>query len=149
MKFKLTANTEIDLLTKDEMQEVIQDQSSTLTNILTGGVRYRPVSQKFTGSGPISFSFTPNSGYTWAVRAVSVQKAGPGGVLVYMDQIQPLSFVNLITDDGANNNFATYPAGSLVITPTGALIVQAQSQTGVAYCRLGVKECRAGEEWRL
>lgn len=149
MKFKLTANSEIDLLTKDEVQEVMNDQSRVLTDILTGGIRFRPVSQKFTGSGPITFTFQPNSGYSWSVRSISVQKPAAAGMLVYMDQVQPLSFVNLIADDGANNNFYTYTSGSLVITPTGQLIVTASALNGVAYCRLSVKECRAGEEWRL
>lgn len=149
MKFKLTANSEIDLLTKDEMKDVLREDSLFVADILTGGVRYRPVSQKFTSSGLITFTFQPNSGYSWSVRSISVQKPAAGNVLVYMDQIQPLSFVNTIADDTLNNNFYTYTSGSLVITPTGQLIVQAPVATGVAYCRLSVKECRAGEEWRL
>lgn len=147
MKVKLAANAELDMLNKAELKDELGKHAAQLS----GGVRYRRLEQMFNSPGTISFSFTPAVGYLWSVRAISVQKpsASTDLVQVWLNSVNPMSFVNTIPDDGRNGNFYSYTKGALTVQPGGSLIVQCVAATGIGYAALAVEEVLVGEEWRL
>jgi hypothetical protein len=145
MKFRLHANAEVDMLTKKELKDELNEHAKKLT----GGIRYRRMEQQFTGTGPITFQFFVPVGFIWSVRGVSVQKPTADVAQVWLNSINPMSFVNTIADDTKNGNFATYEEGALTVQAGGTVIVQCPVATGIGYAAISVAEVLVGEEWRL
>lgn len=149
MKFKLAANAEIDLLTKSEVTDVVQQHMRAAL----GGVLYRTIPQVFTpaNSALMVFKFTPQTGRMWSVKAISVApKSATDVVQVWKNDSASLSaYVCSINDDGQKGNFQTFTSGALVVQGGETVIVQALTVTTVGYASIRVKEVPAGHDWKL
>lgn len=149
MKFKLAANAEIDLLTKDEIAEVVQ---SNLRDAL-GGVLFRTIPDTFipANSQLMQFQFTPQSGRMWSVRSISVApKSATDPVQVYKNDIASLSnFVCSIADDGQKGNYQSFTNGALIVQGGETVIVQAVTLTTTGYASIRVKEVPAGHDFKV
>jgi hypothetical protein len=147
MKFKLSANADIDLLTKDEVQEVLtQNMRDAL-----GGVLYRDIPLTFANAAPaiVTFSFTCQAGRMWDVRAIFVNKSATDVVQIWKQSVTPGSYRGTIADDGNKGNVQTYTKGSLIVQGGQTLVIQALTATGAAYATLSVKEVPAGHDFKL
>lgn len=145
MKVKLAANAELDLLNKEELTNALDDHASQLT----GGVSYDRKTLTFTSPGVVSFRFDVPIGLVWSVRMVSVQKASSDTVQLWLNSVNPLSFLDTIADDGSFGNARNYSRGAINVTSGNTLIIQAKAATGIAYAGISVEEVEVGNEWRL
>lgn len=81
MKFKIQANADIDLLTKDEVKDVLVGWMAEIAR----GVKFRSFSASGTGAGggavytidgAATANLGPQAGFTWAVMRLYVSGAG-------------------------------------------------------------------------
>lgn len=150
MKFKISAGAEVDVLTKDELKDVVQKQ----LKVLTSGVNYRWVQPANNPTpavaGALSFTFTPQDGYIWDVETISVLKDGTGVVRVSINEDTPSRFWAHIADDGNNGNTLLVSSKSLVVPAGSTLLVKTIGAfSGKGSAQILVKETLSLEQWRL
>ncbi|TCO52984.1 hypothetical protein [Actinocrispum wychmicini] len=150
MKFRIQANAEVDLLSRDELKQELRAHAQ----LLTGGVTYRWVlpagSTTQSTPGPQLWEFVPRHGYVWDVQTISVLKSTSGAVRVSLAEDTPSGFVTHVPDDGLTGNTLLVSSKSLIVpaqVPLQIRTVGAFNGTGNA--RILVKEVLAIEQWRL
>lgn len=149
MKFKLSANAEVDLLTKDEVGSIVQDA----IRASMGGVLYRSIPAQFTpANGALMiFKFATPPGRMWRVCSLSVSpKTATDVVQIYKnDQSAPGNYVCSIADDGQKGNYQSFTAGALIVQAGETVIVQALTVVTAGNATIRVKEVPAGHDVKL
>lgn len=147
MKFKLQAGAEMDILTKDELTEVMGQTLAAYQY----GVVIKPLLRTQTdpnNTGSISISVP--DGLMWDIRSVYVTKSAADLVRVYRDNVTPGSKVCAIVDDTDNGNYQTFRKGSFLVRGGQTVLVQAKTGgTVLLTLRLQVMEVADGHDWHV
>lgn len=140
MKFKLTANADIDLLTKGELTDVLDEYSKNWKREfhlrdIDGSTLNIPAN----GSAPLG---GPTTGMTWEVKRISVVGSA---VDIYRNTTTPSGY-----RDSIQPGMKTYSARTLIVKSGGILL--AANPTGSAITtvvNLCVTEVPSHLEWTL
>ncbi|MFE3653349.1 hypothetical protein ACFXO2_37145 [Streptomyces sp. NPDC059152] len=141
MKWRIKAGAEIDVLTKDELNDVLSEQLDPWR----GGVRYKRI--PYSGTLPVTVD-APESGYVWSVRLLSAVFDARSPLRVYTQTTDPSSLVGVERGDDVDH-VMRWQYNQLVLFGTQPLIVAgsgvAEHATGLMY----VAEVPVGQEWQL
>lgn len=146
MKAKLVAGAEFDLLTKQEVTDVVGQAIAAQRY----GIQIKPIVRTQTdpnNAGQITLEVP--DGWMWDVRSIYVSKSAADVVRIYRNDTQGIRN-NSIADDGDNGNFQLYNRGGFAVRGGQKIIVLAKTGgtilTGV---RLSVMEVPDGYDWHL
>lgn len=153
-KHKLTAGAEIDLLTKDEVRDVLRSWMEEITR----GARYirRAVTGTVDGGGALLIggvsdedTLKPPPGFMWAVTRISLSGLTAGqSVDVYINEVAPSQ---LLYSNVTNGTRVPTTRTSIVMQGNDHLIVRGTALTAAAQIglNLGIKEVPAFMAWSL
>lgn len=147
MKFKLAANAEVDMLTKNEMSDVV---TSALKNHLQNGVRIRPISKTDTDPNNAGqMTITCQDGDMWDIRSIYVVKSTADVVHLYLNNVNTAR-LRSIPDDNDSGNLMTFPRGDVTLRGGQSLIISAKTGgTALVSAVLWVMEVPDGHDWHL
>lgn len=147
MKVKLQAGAELDLLTKNEVTDVVGQAIAAQQY----GIRMKPYLQTQTDPNNAgSMTIELLDGVMWDVRSIYVSKSAADKVRVFRDATTPGAKQCTIADDTDNGNFQNFTKGSFVMRGGQKIIVQVVTGgTILNTVRLSVMECPDGHDWNL
>lgn len=141
MKFRIKAGAEVDFLTKDELNQVLDNQLGPWR----GGVRYKRI--PYSGMLPAIVD-APESGFVWSVKLISAVFDERSALRVYTQTTDPSSLVGVERGMEADH-VMRWQDNQLVLFGTQSLIVagsgEAERVAGLMY----VAEVPVGREWQL
>lgn len=138
MKAKIEAGFEFDILTKDEVKEILTD---TMAQFWIG-VRFlnRAAQGTVDGAGGLVIddqAMGPAGGFLWAVTRVSVHGiVNTEEISVHRNVIAPTTFVG---DIGTGPRFVTFDDKGLMLNPTERLVFAGTGLTAAAVITVNVQ----------
>ncbi len=132
MKQKFNAGVELDMITKDEVKDLLQAQMTSWFNEVAKGDRYKRFSAQATvlADGTVTFGqdahnrVGPNDGFIWSLKRLNI---GPDtgidpstdDVFLFFNDANPSSMIRQLAANYSQfgtNEVVLYPGDSLVIT---------------------------------
>lgn len=126
MKFKLTGGAELDLLTKDELKETLQDYYDKLQPKIT--YRHIPLQILRNSGGEAVITNGPDAGFIWSIKLLAINTWGgaPANIYLYVSQYTRM---NALVEYATNTAVITqaFTGEQLVLHPGQRLLLSDQS----------------------
>lgn len=140
MRTRIQAGAEIDLLTGNELDGILQKHFQRLR-----GVRYKHI--PYSGAVPVWIA-APESGYVWSVKLLSAVFDRNDAPRVYTGDHEDSALVG-VGRDSAHEHVLTWTGDQLIVFSTQPLIVNSFGSARHATGILMVEEVAVGDEWKL
>jgi hypothetical protein len=125
MKFKIQAGAELDLLTKDELSDLLDNHTSDFDRMLSRGLKYGKFSSTLSeniNSGASGIYTTgvfeivgPEQGFVWSVKNITFSNLGATGCDLLINGSNPGDVIHT----GLVNSGTVYPGQNGLIIPSG------------------------------
>ena len=159
MKQKFNAGAELDLITKDEVKELLNSSRTSWFNEVAKGDRYKRFSAQgtVTAGGTLAIGAVvnqrigPNDGFVWSLKRLNVfattafDPSSDTGLL-YLNDPSPSSLVRALSStytQFGNNEVVMYPGDTLYVAFTGLTATEIVTISGA------VRELPLPMAWRL
>lgn len=117
MKQQLSAGGYLDLLTKDEITESMGHNFDAAIRDLLRGVDYLMFTGVGNGTGLFTIPYSPEQGYCWSIKLLSVQLSASSNVSAYLgstNTVAPIGNGNGFTNTN-NEAIMTWSANQVVL----------------------------------
>lgn len=159
MKQKFNAGADLDMLTRDEVREVLESSQKSWFNEVAKGDRYK----RFSIQAPVLAAGTvvigednltrvgPNDGFVWSLKRLNLVATTAFDftsdfTYLYINDAHPSSMVRQITaayTQFGNNEVVLYPGDSLVVTSVSLTAGEIVTMSGA------MRELPISMAWRL